>query len=246
MGPRDSKDLTEANGTVHSAGNGKGRIKISRNSSNASFRDLPSDTETGIAALHQVYKILRFAQIYHEEISDVESIHGLSIRQQAQIDDLNTTVSHLMFRKDQEMTRLRDENDKYQADAHQFERERAKLKQDQASIDDTRKAMQAKMKRQKEIEINQAKEEDKAKTKVKETREMFEKKIENLETDKDGLKDAIKKLEEKNKRAQEDFNLQKKCLELDKRVSQSHIIRLEEEIHQISAAVTVLPQTPEF
>ena len=55
------------------------------------------------------------------------------------------------------MTRLRHENDAYQASARQFELEREKLKQDQASMDDTRKAMQSKMKRQKEMEINEAK-----------------------------------------------------------------------------------------
>ena len=248
MGPSDSRDLTETDGTVHSAANSKGRAKTSRTSSNAGSRGLPLDMEAGIAALRQISKMLQLAQNYREEISDVESIHGLSIRQQGQIDDLNTTVNHLMFRKDQEMTRLRDENDEHQANAHQFKREREKLKQDQASIDDTRKAMKAKMKRQKEIEINKAKQEfsDKAKTDVKQTKEDFEKKIKNLETDKDGLKDTIKKLEEKITKAQEDLNLQKECSGLDKRVAQSHIMRVEAELRQINAASTVLPRTPEF
>lgn len=249
MGPRDSRDLTETNGNVHPAGNGKRRAKISRTSSNASFGDLPSEAmDAGIAAVRQISKILHFVHGYHEEISDVESIYGLGIRQQAHIDELNATVNDLMFRKDQEMTRLRDENDAYRASARQFELEREKLKQDQASMDDTRKAMQSKMKRQKEMEINEAKQEfsDKVKTKVKQVREELEKKIQDLETDKDGLKDAIKKLKEKNTQAQEDLNQQKESLELDKRSSQSHIIRLEAELHQINAAFTVSPQTPEF
>ena len=204
--------------------------------------------DAGIAAVHQIYKILHFAHSYHEEISDVEGIYGLGVRQQAQIDELNTTVNDLMFRKDQEMTRLQDENDTYQASARQFELEREKLKLDQASMDDTRKTMQSKMKRQKEMEINEAKQEfsDKVKTKVKQVREELEKKIQDLETDKDGLKDAIKKLKEKNTQAQENLNQQKESLELDKRSSQSHIIRLEAELHQINAAFTVSLQTPEF
>ena len=64
--------------------------------------------------------------------------------------------------------------------------------------------------------------------------------------DKDGLKDAIKKLEEKNAQAQQKLNQQKESLELDKRSFQSHIMRLEAELHQINAALTVSPQTPEF
>ena len=153
MGPRDSRDLTETNGNDHPVGKGKGRAKISRASSNASFGDLPSEAmDAGIAAVRQIFKILHFAHGYHEEISDVESIYGLGIRQQTQIEELNTTVNDLMFRKDQEMTRLRNENDTYQASARQFEREREKLKQERASLDDARKAMQSKMKRQKEVE----------------------------------------------------------------------------------------------
>ena len=249
MRPRDSKDLTETNENVHPVGKDKGRAKISRASSNASFGDLPSEAiNAGIAAVRQISKILHFAHDYHEEISDVESIYDLGIRQQTQIDELNITVNDLLFRKDQEMTRLRDENDAYQVSACQFEREREKLKHKQASINDTRKAMQLKMKRQKEIEINEAKHEfsDKFKTKAKQIREELEKKIQDLKTNKDGLKDAIKKLEEKNTQAQQDLNQQKKSLELDKRSSQSHIMRLKAKLHQINAAFMVSPQTPEF
>ena len=108
--------------------------------------------DAGIAAVRQISKILHFVYGYHEEISDAESIYGLGIRQQARIDELNTTVNDLMFRKDQEMTRLRHENDTYQASARQFECEREKLKQEQASMDNTRKAMQSDMERQKEKE----------------------------------------------------------------------------------------------
>lgn len=98
------------------------------------------------------------------------------------------------------------------------------------------------------MEINEAKQEfsDKAKTKVKQVIEELEKNVQDLETDNDGLKDAIKKLKEKNTQAQEDLNQQKESLELDKRSSQSHIIRLEAELHQVNAAFTVSPQTPEF
>lgn len=238
MGPRDSRDLTETNGNVHPAGNGKRRAKISRTSSNASFGDLPSEAmDAGIAAVRQISKIFHFVNSYHEEIDDVESIYGLPIRQQARIDELDTTVRDLMFRKDQEMTRLRDENDAYQASARKFELEREKLKEDQASMDDTLKAM-----------INEAKQvfSDKVKTKVKQVREELEKRIEDLERDKDGLKDAIKKLREKNTQAQEDLNQQKESLELDKRSSQSHIKRLEAELQEINAAFTVSEQTPDF
>lgn len=248
MGPRDSRDSTETNGNVHPTGKGKGRTKISRTSSNASL-DLASDAvDAGITAVRQISKILQFAQCYHEEISDVESIYGLDIRQQARIDELNTTVNDLVFRRDEEMTRLRNENDVYQDSIRQSEREREKLKEEQANMDDMRKAMQLKMKRQKEIEVDEAKQEfsDKLKTRVKQVREELEKKIQDLKTDKDGLKDAIRKLEERNIQAQKDMNQQKESLELDKRSSQSHIMRLEAELQQIKAAFTVSPQTPEF
>jgi len=102
--------------------------------------------------------------------------------------------------------------------------------------------------KQKEKEISKAKQEfsNRFKTKVKHIREELEKKIQALETENDGLKDAIKKLEEKNIQAQEDLNQQKESLELDKRSSQSHIMRLEAELDQINAASTVSPQTPDF
>lgn len=249
MAPRDPRDSTGTNGNVHPAAKGKGKANISRTSSNASLRDLtPETVDAGIVALRQISKILIFAQGYHEEISDVESIYGLGIRQQAQIEELKTTVSNLTSQKDQEMTRLRDENDAYQANVQQFMRERDELEREKASMDDARKAMQSKMERQKEVEINKAKQEfsEKLKTKAKQIRDELEKKIQALETDKDGLKDANKKLEEKNIQAQKDLKKQRESLELDKRSSQSHIMRLESELHQINAASTVSPQTPEF
>ena len=180
MGPRDSKDLTETNGNVHPGGKGKGRAKISQASSNVSFRDISSEVmDAGMAAVRQISRILYFAYGYYEEISDVESIYGLGIRQQAQIDELNTIVNDLIFRKDQDMTRLWNENDAYQASVRQFERKREKLKQKQVSMDDTCKTMQSKMKRQKKKEINEAKHEfsDKFKIKAKQIREELEKKI---------------------------------------------------------------------
>ena len=249
MGPRDSRDSTETNGNVHPAGKGKGKAKISRASSNASLGDLtPEAMDAGITAVHQISKILHFVQVYHEEISDVESIYGLGIRQQARIDELETTVANLAFRKDQEMAKLRDENDTYQANAHQFMLEREELERQQAGMDDVRNAMQLKIERQKEMEVNEAKQgfSDKSKTRVKQIKEELEKRIKALETDKDRLKDAIKKLEEKNVQAQKDLNQQKESLELDKRSSQSHIMHLESELCQINAASTVSPQTPDF
>ena len=241
--------MNETNGKNHPVGKGKGRAKISRASSNASFGDLPPEAvDAGIVAVRQISKILHFAKGYQEEIGDVESIYGLYIHQQAKIDELNTTVNDLMFRKDQEMIRLRDQNDAYKASVCQIERERETLEKEQASMDDTRKAMQSKMKKQKEMEISEAKQEISVtfKTKVKQIKEDLEKRIQDLEMDKGGLKDAIKKLEEENAQTQQNLNQQNKDLELDKRSSQSHIIRLEAELHQINAALTVLPQTSEY
>ena len=249
MGPRDSRDSTETNGNVHPAGKGKGKAKIPRTSSNASLGDLtPEAVDAGMTAMRQIYKILHFVQSFHEEISDVESIYGLGIRQQTRIDELEATVADLTFRKDQEMEKLRDENDTYKATAHRFMLEKEELEREQASMDDTRKAMQLEIERQKEMEINEAKKEfsDKSKTRVKKIKEELEKKIQALETDKDRLKDAIKKLEEENTQAQEDLNQQKESLELDKRSSQSHIMRLESELCQINATSTVSPQKPGF
>ena len=244
-------DLTETNGKDHPVGKGKGkgRAKIPRASSNASFVDLPSEAvDAGIVAVRQISKILHFAHGYHEEISDVESIYGVFIRQQAKVDELNTIVNDLMFRKDEEMIRLQKENDAYQASACQFEREKETFRKEQASVDDTRKAMQSEMKRQKETEISEAKQDisNKSKTRVKQIREELEKRIQDLKMDKDGLKDAIRKLEEKNAQTQQNLNQQKEGLELDKRSSQSHIKRLEAQLHEINAALTVSPQTPEY
>lgn len=116
------------------------------------------------------------------------------------------------------MAKFRKENDAYQANARQFMFEREELEREQANMDDARKAMQSQMERQKEMEINGAKQgfSDHFKTRVKQIREELEKKIQALETDK------------------------------DKRSSQSHIMRLDSEPHQINAASTVWPQTSEF
>ena len=249
MGPRDSRDSTETNGNVHPAGKGKGKAKISRTSSNASLGDLtPEAVEASLAAVRQVFKILHFVRSFQDEISDVESIYGLGIRQQTRIEELEATVTDLAFRKDKEMEKLRDENDAFQANARQFMLEREELEREQASMDDARKEMQSEIERQKEIEISKAKQEfsENSKTKVKKIKEELEKKIKALETDNNRLKDAMKKLEEKNIQAQEDLNRQKESLELDKRSSQSHIMRLESELLQIKATSTVSPQTPEF
>lgn len=222
---------------------------MSRTSSNASLGGLtPEAVDVGIAAVHQISKILHFVQGFHEEISDVESIYGLGIRQQARIGELETTVNNLAFEKDQKMEKLQDENDVHEANIRQFMLDREKLERERASMDDARKAIQEKIERQKETEINKAEQEfaEKWKNKVKRIKEELETKIKALETDNEKLKNAIKKLEEKNIQAQEDLKLQKESLELDKRSSQSHIMRLESELSQINAASTVSPQTPEF
>ena len=204
--------------------------------------------DVAVAAVGKISKILYFVQGFHSEISDIEGIYGLGIRQQARIDELETTLTDLAFRKDQEMARLQNENDKHQAKARQFEREREELEQEQASMDDTLHAMQSKMDTQKEKEIDEAKQAftDKFKTRVKQIKEELEKKIQVLETDKAGLKDAVKKLEEEKVQEQKNLNQQKESLELDKRSSQSYIIRLESQLRQINAALTVSAQAPEF
>ena len=60
----------------------------------------PEAVDTGIAAVRQIAKILRLVQGYHKEIGDIEGIYGLSICQQARIDELETTVTSLAFRRD--------------------------------------------------------------------------------------------------------------------------------------------------
>ena len=249
MGPRDSRDSTETNGNTHPAGKGKGRAKISRISSNASLGSLtPEAVDTGIAAVHQIAKILHFVQGYNEEISNVEGIYGVGIHQQARIDELETTVANLVFKKDEEMAKLRDENDAYQANDRQIMIEREELERQRAGMDDEREEMQSKMDRKKEMEISKARQEfsDQSKTRVKQIREELEKKIQGLETENDGLKDTTKKLEEKNVQAKKDLKRQKEIFELDKRSSQSHIMRLESELNQINAASRVSQQAPEF
>ena len=121
MGPRDTRDSTETNGNVHLTEKDKGKAKISRASSNVSLGDPTSEAvDTGIAAVRQITKILRFVQNYDEEIDDVEGIYGLGIRQQARTDELEITVINLAFRNDQEMARLQDKNDTYQANVRQL------------------------------------------------------------------------------------------------------------------------------
>ena len=250
MAPRDSKESTEINGSIHPGEKGKGKeAKNPRTASNSSLLDLPPEgVDTAIAAVGKIGKILYFVQGFHEEISTVEGIYGLGIRQEAQIKELETTITDLAFRKDYEMTRLQDENDLYRAEARQLERLKKELEQEQAGMDDTLKAFQSKMEAQKDIEIGETKQgfSDKLKTRVKQMKEEYEKKIQALETDNAGLKDTIKKLEEEKKQAQEKLKEQKKSVEVDKRSSRSHIMRLESELQQISAVSRVSPQSHEF
>jgi len=152
MAPKDSRGSTETNRNIHPAGKGKAVATISRTSSNDSLRDLtPEAVDKGIAAVREISRILS-----HNEISVVESVYSLAISQQARIKELDTTVNELIFQKDQEMTKLQDKNNVYQANARQFEREREELKRKQATIDDTQKAMQSEIKKQKEKEISKA------------------------------------------------------------------------------------------
>ncbi len=251
MGPRDSRGSadTNRNGHGHSAGKGKAARTISRTSSNDSLRDLtPEAVDKGIAAMREICRILSFAQTYHNEIDVIESIHGLNMNQKDRIEELETMVNQLIFRKDREMGRLRDENEEYQTNAHQLEREREELEREQAAMNETRQAMQSDMEREKEKGIDEARQEfsDKNKTKIKQMREEFEKKIKAVEMERDGLKDNIKELEEKKIKAQKDMNQQKKDFEIEKRSFRSHVLRLESELRYINAASIVAPQTPEF
>ena len=248
MGPRGTRDSTETK-NVHPAGKGKEKAKISRASSNASLEDLtPEVLDTGIAAVRQITKIFRFAQVFHEEIGDVEAIHGLGVRQQARIDELETTVTNLAFGKKQEMAKLQNENEAYQANVRQISLDKEELERQRASMNDTRTAMQLKIEKQKEMEINRAKHEFsiQSNAKVKQIKEELENKIQALEDERDGFKSTTKKLEEKNIQAKKDLKKQKESFELDKRTCQSHIMRLESELNNINTASTVLPQTPEF
>lgn len=249
MGPRDSRDSIENNGNVQPAGKSKGKAKISRASSIDSLCDLtPEAVDKGIASMREMCRILSFAQTYCNEMTVVESIHGLNISQNERIKELETIVDELTFRKDQEMERLGNENEAYRTKAHQLERERENLEREQATMNHTRQAMQSDMQKQKEKGIDKAKQEfsDKFETRAKQIREELEKKITALERDKDGLKDAIKELKENDVQAQNDLIQQKDSLELDKRSCQSHIVHLESELRYINAASIVSPQTSEF
>ncbi len=160
MAPKDSRDSAETNGNVHPEGKGKAKAKISRTSSNTSLRDLtPEALDTGLDAVRRIARIFYYVQTYGEEISNVEGVYGLCLRQKERIDELDTTVNELIFRKDQEMIKLQDENNAYQADARQFEREREELKREQATMDDTLKAIQSEVEKQKEKEISKAEQE---------------------------------------------------------------------------------------
>ena len=246
MGPRDS---TERNGNTHSNGKGRPKAKTTRSSSQTSLRDLTQeDIDVGIDAVRHVSKILCFMHAYHEEIDNVERVYGISINQQARIDELETMVTGLTVRKDQEMARLLDENDSYKAGVHQLELDREKLETEKASMDNTRTAMHSDMQRQKAEEIEEAKKilSEKAVARMKRTREELEKKIKILETENNALQGAVRTLEEKNLQCQKNVDEQKESFQIEKRSSQSYIRSIELELSQIKALSTVSVQTPQF
>ena len=246
MGPRD---LTERHGNAHSNRRSKSKSKITRNSSSASFQDLTQEgVDVGMNAVRSISKILHFMQGYKGEIEDVESIYGVGIRQQARIEELDSIVTDLTFRKDQETARLYDENESYKADVHRLDLDREELEREKASMNDTRMAMQSDMQRQKEDEINEAKKQlsDKATAKIKWIKEELEKKVKTLEAENNALKDDIKTLKEKNKQAQKDFDEQKDSFQIDIRSFQSYIRSVESELLRMKALSTVSPQKPQF
>ena len=246
MGPRDS---TERNGSAHSSGRGKSKAKLTRSSSTTSLRDLTQeDVDGGINAVRHISKILCFMQAYQEEIDDVERVYGLGIRQQARIDELETMVTDLTLRKDREVARLLDENHLYKADIHQLELDREKLDMEKASMNDTRAAIKSDLQRQKEEEIGEAKRQlsENATARVKRTKEELEKKIKTLQMEHNGLRDAIKILEDKNVQAQKNFNEQEESFQIEKRSSQLYIRSIESELRMVKALSTVSPQKPQF
>lgn len=246
MGPRDS---SERNGNAQSNGRGKPKAKITRSSSNTSLPDLTQeDVDIGMNAVRRISKILYFMQTYHEEVEDVERVYGLGIRQQDRIDELETMVTDLTVRKDQEMARLLDENYAYKADLHQLESDKEELDREKANMAATRTAMQADMQKQKEEEVGEAKKQisEKATARIKRVKEELEKKIKLQETENNGLRDIIQTLEKKNTDAQKNFDEQRECFEIEKRSSQSYIRSVETELRQIKALSTVSPQNPQF
>lgn len=247
MGPRDSRGSTKQNGNVDSAGKERAEAKISRNPSTVSLTDLTQEkVDEGIAALRQMSRIFYFVQGYQQEISDVESIYDLGIRQQKKIDELDTMVTDLTWRKNKEMTRLLEENDTYRANVHQFEQDRKELESEKSSINNERTAMESEMQRQKRTEIDEAKQQffEEATAEFNWRKEELKKKMKTIEREKKGLEDTIKALKEKNVKAQKDLSEQKESSEIDKRSSQSHIKQVESELHQIKALSKFSPQTP--
>jgi len=156
MGPRDTKDSMNSN--FNSAGKGKEKTTSSSNLSNSSLGGLTQDdVNASISATRQISKILYFVNAYNTEISEVNKVYGLNVRQQEQIEGLQKELEDIILRKDHEMVRLQEENDEYYANTGRFERERAELKREQATMDDRRTAMEVEMQRRKEKEISEMK-----------------------------------------------------------------------------------------
>lgn len=251
MGPRDSRESNDANGNTQHAEENKGRAKakVSKTSSEINLLNLTPDAiDKGVDAVSRLSKILVFMQTYGDEIDNVEAIYSLHVRQQTRIDELGKVVDELSVRKDKEMRKLQDENETYRAGVRQFEREREELEQEQAAMDDIRNAMRINLEKQKEQEMKEAKQDflKKYEARVKQAKDEAEKAIQPLKTERDGLKTAIKTLEEKNLQTLKALKKQNETLELDKRSSQSHLKHLESQLEQINAASTVSPQTPDF
>lgn len=246
MGPRDS---SERNGNAQSNERGTPKAKITRSSSSTSLRNLTQeDVDVGMNAVCHISKILCFMQTYHDEIDDVERVYGLGIQQQARIDELETMVTGLTVRKNQEMARLLDENYSYKADVHQLELDKEKLDKEKANMAATRTAMQSDMQRQKDEEVGEAKKQvsEKATARIKRIKEELEKKIKIQETENKGLRDSIQTLEKNNIEAQKNFDEQREGFQIEKRSSQLYIRSVETELRQIKALSTVSPQTPQF
>lgn len=193
-------------------------------------------------------KIFYFVQGHQQEISDVEDIYDLNIRQQQKIDELDAMVTSLTWRKDKEMTRLFEENDTYRANFHQLEQDKKKLESEKANMSSKRVAMESEMQRQKKTEIDEAKQRllEEATAESNRKTEELKKKIKIMETEKKGLENTVKALKETNAKAQKDLSERKDCSEIDKRSLQSYIKKLESELHQVKAPPKFSPQTPQF
>lgn len=206
------------------------------------------DVEEALTTIRGMTRILSFARTYQDDLSDVEYIYGLEIRQQERIKELEAIVAELYVQRDNEFERLQTDNKEFRARSRELERTREELEEEKGTRDDAFATMESQYAKQKDTDVKEAKREmtEKVKAKIALLKEEHASKAKELETENQKLKEEVKKQALGRQQALDKSKLQEEEFHTLKNTMLSHIRSQDTQLREVDAVSIVSPQTPEF